>query len=325
MILAMRVHVLALDGVFDTGLSTVLDVLSTANELAIKTGMVTPVFEVQLVGVRRKVKTAQGLFVPVQLAQTLTPPDAVLIPALGAKMPDTLSAALERRDIGDAGKLLRGHVAQNIAIGTACTGSFVLAQAGLLEGQQATTSWWLAPMFRGRYPNVLLDESRMLVQSSKLVTAGAALAHLDLALWLVRNVSPSLAALVARYLLVEQRSSQAAFVIPDHLAHSDPLVVRFEQWSRLQLEQGFSLRLAALEVGTSERTLARRLRAVLGKSPLGYFQDLRVERAVHLLQTTKASVDQVAEQVGYTDGLTLRSLLKRKLGQGIRALRTPRV
>jgi transcriptional regulator GlxA family with amidase domain len=321
----MKVYVLALEGVFDTGLSTVLDVLSTANELAIKTGMVSAGFGVQLVGVRRKVRTSQGLIVPVRLAQTLETPDAVLIPALGAKMPETLSAALERRDITDAGKLLRSVVAHNITVGTACTGSFVLAQAGLLDGQQATTSWWLAPMFRARYPNVFLDESRMLVQSANLVTAGAALAHLDLALWLVRHVSPSLATLVARYLLVEQRSSQAAFVIPDHLAHSDPLVGRFEEWSRLQLAEGFSLRLAAVGVGTSERTLARRLRAVLGKSPLGYFQDLRVERAVHLLQTTKSSVDQVAAQVGYADGLTLRALLKRKLGQGIRSLRARRL
>jgi chloramphenicol 3-O-phosphotransferase len=68
MILAMRIHVLALEGVFDTGLSTMLDVLSTANELASKTQMVTAGFDVQLVGVRRKVNTAQGLSVPVRLA-----------------------------------------------------------------------------------------------------------------------------------------------------------------------------------------------------------------------------------------------------------------
>ena len=78
---------------------------------------------------------------------------------------------------------------------------------------------------------------------------------------------------------------------------------------------------AASAAGTSERTLARRLQSVLGKTPLSYFQDLRVEHAVHLLRTGNASVDQVAAQVGYSDGVTLRALLRRKLGRGVRELR----
>jgi transcriptional regulator GlxA family with amidase domain len=63
------------------------------------------------------------------------------------------------------------------------------------------------------------------------------------------------------------------------------------------------------------------MQSVLGKSPLAFFQDLRVERAVHLLQTTSASVDQIADQVGYADGVTLRTLIRRKLGRGVRELR----
>jgi transcriptional regulator GlxA family with amidase domain len=107
----------------------------------------------------------------------------------------------------------------------------------------------------------------------------------------------------------------------DHLAHSDPLVERFERWARGQLADGFLLSEAARAVGTSERTLARRLQSVLGKSPLTYVQDLRVEHAVHLLQTSSASIDQIATQVGYADGVTLRTLIRRKLGRGVRELR----
>jgi len=153
------------------------------------------------------------------------------------------------------------------------------------------------------------------------LAAGASLAHLDLALWLVRQRSPSLAALTARYLVIEPRPSQAAFVIPDHLAHADPLVERFEGWARHSMADGFSLRQAARAAGASERTLARRLRTVLGKSPLSYFQDLRVERAVHLLRTTDASLDQIAAEVGYSDAVTLRTLLRRRIGRGVRELR----
>jgi transcriptional regulator GlxA family with amidase domain len=223
--------------------------------------------------------------------------------------------------VADAVVALQQWSNSGAVAGAACTGTFLLAESALLDGQRATTSWWLAPMFRQRYPYVALDESRMLVNSAGFTTAGAALAHLDLALSVVRSRSPALAALAARYLLVEARGSQAEFVIPDHLAHADPVVERFEGWARQQLAHGFSLAEAAVAAGASERTLARRVQSVLGKTPLSYFQDLRVERAVHLLRTGSESVDQIAGQIGYSDGVTLRALLRRKLGRGVRELR----
>ena len=105
------------------------------------------------------------------------------------------------------------------------------------------------------------------------------------------------------------------------LAHADPLIQRFERWARGRLAEGFSLDQAAEALATSKRTLARRTQSVLGKSPLAYFQDLRIERAVHLLRTSNASVDQIAAEVGYAEGVTLRALLRRKLGRGVREIR----
>jgi transcriptional regulator GlxA family with amidase domain len=321
MVLAMHVFVLALQGAFDLGLSALLDTLGTANELASAMDTPAPAFNVTVVGVRRRVHTAQGFRVPLVAAPT-TRPDAVLLPALGEKMPSTLAQRLTRRDVADAGGVLREWSQGGAWIGAACTGTFVLADSTLLDGHDATTSWWLAPLFRQRYSNIELDESRMMVTSGEFVTAGAALAHIDLALGLIRRQSPALAALTAHYLLIEPRVSQASFIIPDHLAHGDPLVQRFELWARRRLAKGFSLSDAARSAGTSERTLARRLRTVLGKSPLSYFQDLRVERAVHLLQTSNTSVDRIAAEIGYSDGVTLRTLLRRKLGRGVREIRS---
>lgn len=120
----------------------------------------------------------------------------------------------------------------------------------------------------------------------------------------------------------DRRPAQSAYVVADHLAHADPLVERFEQWARGRLDEGFSLDDAARAVGTSKRTLARRMRPVLDKSPLSYFQDLRVERAVHLLRTTHRSLDQIAAAVGYADGVTLRTLLRRRIGRSAREIRT---
>jgi transcriptional regulator GlxA family with amidase domain len=317
----MRIHVLALDGVFDTGLATVLDAFQTANELAEMAGLASPRFDVAIVGVRKAVKTSQGLSVPVVAAPMRIIPDWVVVPAIGFKMPGPLQAALARSDVQDASGKLRWWAERGACTAAACIGTFVVAESALLDGQDSTTTWWLAPLFRQRYPKVRLDESRMIVKSGKFVTAGAALSHLDLALWLIRQKSPRLAALTAKYLVVDSRPSQSAYILTDHFAHTDPLVERFERWARGRLTHGFSLDDAAAASGASKRTLARRLQAVLGKSPLSYFQDLRVERAVHLLKTTAENVEEIAARVGYADGVTLRTLLRRRLGQGVREIR----
>jgi transcriptional regulator GlxA family with amidase domain len=319
-IIAMRVDVLALHDVFDLGLSAVLDAFQTANELIEMEGLAVPRFEVKIVGMRRAIKTSQGLSVPVHAVGTRTP-DCVVVPAIGFKMPGPLEAALGRPDVRDAAAALRQWARRGATITAACIGTFVMAESGILDHHRATTTWWLAALFRKRYPHVLLDESNMIVKSGRCVTAGAALSHMDLALWLVRGVSPQLAALTAKYLIVDSRPSQSVYALTDHLIHSDPIVQRFESWARARLTRGFSLDDAAKAVGSSKRTLARRIQSVLGKSPLSYFQSLRVERAVHLLKTGSASVDEVAASVGYSEGATLRVLLRRRLNIGIKEIR----
>jgi transcriptional regulator GlxA family with amidase domain len=316
----MRISVLALDNAFDTGLASVLDAFQTANELADLAGLSSSRFEVTVVGVRKSVKTSQGFTVPVRPVAKRAP-DCVVVPAIGYKMPDALQRALARPDIRDATAVLQQWAERGTIMSAACIGTFVLAESGLLDNRDATTTWWLAPLFRSRYPAVRLDESHMLVKSGRVVTAGAALSHMDLALWLIRQHSPKLAALTAKYLIVDSRPSQSAYVLTDHLIHNDPLVERFERWARTRLAHGFSLDEAAKAVAASKRTLARRTEAVLGRSPLSYFQSLRVERAVHLLKTGNESVDQIAARVGYADGVTLRTLLRRRLGYGIREIR----
>jgi transcriptional regulator GlxA family with amidase domain len=317
----MRVSVLVLDGVFDSGLSVVLDTLATANDLS--DWRKSSRYDVVLCGLRKTATTTRGLRVPLSPVRGGARPDLVIVPALGCKTRETILEALGRSDVADACGLLQGWTKAGTRIAGACTATFVLAASGILDGGMATTTWWLSPLFRERFPRVTLDDSRMIVESGRVVTAGAALAHVDLALWLVRQRSPSLAQATARYLVADTRPSQSAYVMPDHLAHADPVVERFEHWARLHLK-GFALAKAAHGIGTSERTLERRTRAVLGKTPVSYVQDLRVEMAVFRLQTTKDSIEQIATAVGYADGVTLRTLLRKRTGRGVRELRAAR-
>jgi transcriptional regulator GlxA family with amidase domain len=317
----MRIHILALNGVFDTGLAAVLDAFGTANALAEMTGISSLRFQMKVVGLHKSITTARGLSMPVMAAARAQTPEAVVMPAILHMKQEPLLQALAGSEVREAGAVLRKWSGRGALTATACIGTFVLAEAALLDGEDATTTWWLAPLFRRRYPRVRLDESRIIVQSNAVVTAGAALSHLDLALALIRRASPELANLTARYLVVDVRTSQSIYSIPDHLAKADPLIEQFERWARGRLAEGFSLDEAVKALATSKRTLARRMQGALGKSPLAFFQDLRIERAVHLLRTGHASVDQIAAEVGYTEGVTLRALLRQKLGRGVREIR----
>jgi len=319
----MRIFVLALSGVFDSGLSVAVDTFSTANELAAVQGLTPLPFEVKTIGVRKRIRTANGLSATVEPAGRLRRQDWVIVPALNAKLPELLLQALQRPDVRDALAWLRRSHELGVGVAAACGGTFLLAEAGILDGRAATTTWSLAPLFRQRYPRVALDDSRMVVPAGRVVTAGAAMAHLDLALWLMRQHSPELAMQVARFLLIDQRTSQAKYIIPDHLAHADPLIEKFERWARENLPRGFSLQDAARALAVGPRTLQRRTDAVLGKSPLAFFQDLRIERAQHLVAIGR-DLEAIASEVGYADGATLRTLLRRRLGQGVRELRASR-
>lgn len=316
----MKLSVLALDGAFDTGLAVLLDTFSMANELAIAQGRERLPFEVKLIGVRPQIRTALGLTASVESAGLVRNSDWIVVPALNAKTPPLLLEALARPDVLEAIDFLRAWRNRDIGIAGACVGTFLLAEAGILDGVEATTTWSLSPLFRQRFPAVRLDETQLIAGSDRVVTAGSMMGHLDLALWLVRQASPEMAALVARFMLIDTRQSQARYIIPDHLAHADPLIERFDRWARDNLHRGFSLQEAASSLSVSARTLQRRSEAILGKSPLAFVQDIRVEEAQRLMSMGR-NVESIAAQVGYADTATLRTLLRRRLGRGVRELK----
>jgi transcriptional regulator GlxA family with amidase domain len=186
---------------------------------------------------------------------------------------------------------------------------------------RATTTWWLSPAFRARYPKVELDHSQMVITSEGITTAGAAFGHIDLALAIVRAGSPALADLVARYLVVDERPAQSAYTIPSALAQSDPTVAAFERWTREHLAEPISMAAAARAIGVSERTLQRSVQRTIGTSPLRFVQDLRIERASHLLRTTDLSMETISRKVGYEHPHTLRALLRTRTGKSAASLR----
>ena len=319
----MQVAVLVTENTFDSGVSTVCDVLSTANALRSELNSSVRPWQVSVVGRRRIVRTAAGHRITTVPLDSLAP-DLLIVTAFKepGTMRDTLARPSQRWAVD---RVTEAH-ASGIALAAACTGTFILAEAGVLDGLRATTSWWLGPVFRRLYPAVHLDIGATLVTSDGITTAGAAFAHIDMALSVVQKRSPALADAVARYLLIGARASQASFAAPTMLARNNPVLVAFEEWVRTHLDLTLAgaarVADAAKAVGVSERTLQRITQASLGLSPLAFINQIRLDEATHLLRTDPSlSADAIAARVGFQHGSTLGALFRRRRGTTLGALR----
>lgn len=307
----MRIGVAVVDGCFASGVSALLDVLGTAEVLRDTVDPGIESIEVEVMAPRARVTASNGMIVPASSTLgELRGVDVAVVAALGAI---SAPGAVEALGSSHGSRLVRSLATldPDAVVAGACTGSFALAEAGLLDHHRATTSWWLGPEFRKRYGNVDLDMESMVVADRQRITAGAAFAHIDLALALVHRISGDLADRVARFLVVDQRPAQSMYTAIGHLDLADPLVVDFERHVRAHLVDAQNIADVAASIGATRRTLERRVRACLGLSPIEMVQQLRVERARHLLATTDLSVDHVATLVGYANASTLRNLLRR--------------
>lgn len=303
----MRVGLLALPGCFDSGLTALIDILDSAERLRPTLDRsITPI-EFRTVASTSRVTTGAGLTLAVDQRDDRDL-DLLVVPGLGATTRTTLNEALATKP---ARRILSLIERTEAPLAAACTGTFVLAQAGRLDGHTATTTWWLARDFRRRYPEVKLDLSRMVVHSGQVTTAGAAFAHVDLAMNLVSRASPRLADAVARYLLIDDRPAISVHVAADYLSDADDLVCDFEDWAREHLDGDATIAHAAEAIGTTRRTLERRCRTATGQTPHHLVTRLRAERAFHLRRTTTMSFDQIAPLVGYRNGATVRALMRR--------------
>ncbi|TFW09794.1 helix-turn-helix domain-containing protein [Oxalobacteraceae bacterium OM1] len=317
-----NIVILALDGMMDSGLAITLDVLRTAAALQSNSGL-----DIRVAGYGKSVGAGSGMQLACDLrlgdpAKWPVRPDWIVVPGMGMTSDAAASERLQQRDARAAMALLRS-LPGSTQLGVACSSVFLLAEAGLLAGCRATTTWWLASVFRRRYPDVRLDETRMLVRDGRFLTAGSAFAQLDLMLAIVGELGGvSAAELCARYLLIDQRPSQARYMVPTHTQQADPTVAAAERWIDAHLAEPVSIAELAAALALSPKTLSRRVHAAVGISPLKLVQRRRLLQAAHLLQTTRLSIDRIASRVGYQDGTALRKIIKREFGTTPAALRS---
>jgi transcriptional regulator GlxA family with amidase domain len=206
------------------------------------------------------------------------------------------------------------------AVCSACSGGQLVAETGLLDGQEATVHWLSEAAFRRRHPEVNLRIDEALVVSGdggRLVSSGAATAWHDLALYLVaRYAGPATAAALARFHLVQwHRDGQSAFQVFDPPTdHGDAAVAAAQRWIAGHAAVANPVERMVEQSGLTERTFKRRFRAATGEAPIAYVQRIRVERAKRRLEQSSDSIEEISWAVGYEDPASFRRLFKRLTG-----------
>lgn len=202
-------------------------------------------------------------------------------------------------------------------IASLCTGAFVLAAAGVLDGKAATTHWMYADDLARRYPQVDVRPDVLYIDEGDVLTSAGKTAALDLCLHLVRrDLGAAAANGIARRLVVpaHRKGGQAQFITPPAEPRTpDGLAPTFE-WARARLDQPLTVRDLAGHANLSTRQLARRMQAELQTGPLDWLHHQRIARAQELLERTDASVDQIATSCGMGTATTLRRHFHRALG-----------
>jgi len=212
---------------------------------------------------------------------------------------------------------LRQQHQQGCYIASLCTGAFITAQAGLLDGRSATTHWAFSEQFARRFPNVRLHTERTVTDDGQLLCSGGSTSCSDLLLHLIRKfASPQLAAECAKKLLVDIAArSQAPYASTTFKkSHSDAEILKVQIWLERHLASPIQLEQLAEHFALSLRNLIRRFKDATGQTPMQYLQELRIEKAKLLLETGQDAFEQITLQVGYEDGNSFRRLFKQRVG-----------
>lgn len=317
----LRVGVLAYPGCFASEVFGVPDLLTMATHVAgaHARGAVPSLYEVSVVSPRRHVVASGGSVLDVSAVR---PVDVLIVP--GFELSPAVDLGARLKELGAEVAAVRAQAAAGGAVVSICVGAFLVAEAGLLRGREATTSWLFADLFARRYADVRLRPERLVVTDRGVTTTAAFSAMYDFALQFVReHHGPRVARSTARIALVDDaRSTQASYV---DLSLMPAVGKEFSLGVKRSLERDlrarYDLSALAREFHVSTRTMLRRFRDEAGETPLAYLQAVRVRRARYLLESTDMTVAGIAADVGYGDPGAFSGIFARHTGRRPREYR----
>ncbi len=237
--------------------------------------------------------------------------DLIMVPSSGYDIDTIGSYPREMLD------WVKFHNQNGTKIAGVCTGVFLLAEAGILNGKKATTHWALADWFQKKYPEIILTPEKIITEDGNTICSGGGSAGFDLCLYLIeRYCGQKIATRCAKFLLLERsRDFQTPFTMFNHQKnHKDSDIIKAQEWIENCFHKNCQLDDIAAHVGMSIRNFKRRFKKATGDSPLVYLQRFRIDAAKEILEKKNSSIGEIAHQVGYDDMGFFRKLFVRHTG-----------
>lgn len=317
----VRAAILAIEGCYASSLAGFGDVLHVTNahlsrQQYKKGSAIARPFAWQFVSHKgRPVTACNGLALNAAAPLPEEKLDVIFIPGLYYSGQDTFERMLEAAE--PQREWLKAQWREGAVLAANCTGTFLLAETGLLHGRQATTTWWLERLFRERYPGVNLQLKSMVTEQDRLWCAGASASYLLQAVRMVEHFcGANMATLTAKTMLIDTSQTTQLPYLPLQMetVHSDTMVAKAQHWLLKHFAEEVSLPELAAELSVSVRTLIRHFNSVLGTTPLTYLQNLRMEISMTLLESGDLSIEEIANQVGYQNASSFTRLFRKQVG-----------
>ncbi|WBB46870.1 helix-turn-helix domain-containing protein [Verrucosispora sp. WMMA2044] len=296
------VAIAATDGMLHFELALAYEVFGAAPD-----AVPVPWYDVRVCGTH-PVRVGRFRLEPDHGLDRLAAADTVIVPALADVAEEPPAVLVEA---------VRTAYESGARVVSLCTGVFVLAAAGLLDGRRATTHWAHTRDLAARYPRVTVDPDVLYVDNGRVLTSAGKAAAMDLCLHLVRrDHGPAIANVVARRLVVppHRAGGQAQFVSTPVPARDGHPLTELLPWVMHRLDQPLTVEDLARRANLSSRQLTRQFRSVTGTTPLQWLLTQRIRRAQELLESTDDSIDTIASAAGMGTATTLRRHFHRTIG-----------
>ena len=306
-----RVVVLALPGVYPFEMGIPKRVFGSAVD---PTG--APLYEVVTAGLGAgPVPTAADFSITAEHGpEVLATADTVVVPAL-----EPLAPMFTEGRLSDPARAALAHLRPGTRLVSICTGAYVLASAGLLDGRPATNHWYCADHFQRLFPAIAVDPAVLFVDDGDVLTSAGAAAGVDLCLHIVRRDHGSeIANAVARRCIVPpwRDGGQAQFIRRPVPVREETSTAPTREWALRHLGEPLDLATLAGHARMSVRTFTRRFRQETGATPGSWLISQRVDLARNLLESTDLTIDRIAERAGFGTAASLRQHLRTVTGVG---------
>ncbi|WP_018631137.1 GlxA family transcriptional regulator [Niabella aurantiaca] len=288
------------------------EMFSTANEYCTETGK-RQLFKIELAGTVQRSEVYKGAFalIPQRLITSIRKTDLIIIPSLVRDFQKM--AHQEEALIG----WIKKQYGKGAEVASMCTGAFMLASSGLLNGKSCSTHWFAADAFRTMFPQVNLQADKLITDENGLYTNGGAYSFLNLLLYLVEKYyDRQTAVLCSKIFQVEMdRQTQATFTIfTGQKFHDDELIRQAQAYIERNVSEKITVESLAAKFAVGRRQFDRRFVKATGNTPAEYSQRVKIEIVKRLLETTPKTISEVMYEVGYTDINAFRNLFKKIAG-----------